>query len=149
MKLRTFAVIALALAACGAQGAEKYYKWKDEGGAWHYTRTPPPAGAQSENVEVHGAPPSSGAATPVATTASASPAAGGTATNTVASGASMPSDATRKAQCEQARALQATLNDNQFVAVDRDNDGNPELLSEEEKRREAERVALAVKLACE
>ena len=26
MKLRTFAVIALALAACGAQGAEKYYK---------------------------------------------------------------------------------------------------------------------------
>ena len=50
MKLRTFAVIALALAACGAQGAEKYYKWKDEGGAWHYTRTPPPAGAPSGAV---------------------------------------------------------------------------------------------------
>ena len=67
-------------------------------------------------------------------------------------GLSMPEflkDFGSEAQCEQARALQATLNDNQFVAVDRDNDGNPELLSEEEKRREAERVALAVKLACE
>lgn len=146
MKLRTFAVIALVLATCGAQAAEKFYKWKDESGTWHYTKTPPPTGAQSENVEVHGAPPASGAAAP---TASATPAAGGTVTNTVASGASMPSDATRKAQCEQARALQATLNDNQFVAVDRDNDGSPELLTDEQKRRETERVALAVKLACE
>jgi hypothetical protein len=148
MNLRTFAVVALVFAACSAQAAEKFYKWKDETGAWHYTRTPPPAGAESSNVQVHGAPPSTGASETAAPAPSASPAAGGSPTTGTGT-LSVAANADRKAQCDKARAYAATLNDNQFVAVDSDGDGQPELMSDEQKRKELERAQLAVKLACE
>ncbi|HET7844735.1 MAG TPA: DUF4124 domain-containing protein [Xanthomonadales bacterium] len=155
MGIRTFVVAVALLSACAAQAGEKFYKWKDETGSWHYTRTPPPAGAQSENVEVHGAGPSAGAA---AAPASSSPDAAGTGGTpaTTANGEpaspgnlSVAANADRAAQCEKARAYAKTMSENAYVATDADKDGVPELMSDAQKQRETERAQMAVKLACE
>jgi len=152
MKIRVIVVPALLLLlACAAQAGEKFYKWKDESGAWHYTRTPPPAGAQSENVEVSSAQPATGSAPPAASSDQA-PAADGAKPDgeaATAGNVSVDSRADRTAQCEKARSYAATLSNNTYVARDSDGDGEPELMSDAEKSRETERAQMAVKLACE
>jgi hypothetical protein len=153
MNIRAIVVSALMLLlAFAAQAGEKFYKWKDESGAWHYTRTPPPAGAQAENVEVKSAVPATGAATPAAST---SPSAAPAAPATADAGAAAPGDvsvdsrADRTAQCEKARRYADTLGNNTYVARDTDGDGEAEIMSADEKARETERAQMAVKLACE
>lgn len=150
MNIRAIVVSALMLLlAFAAQAGEKFYKWKDESGAWHYTRTPPPAGAPAENVEVKSAVPATGAATPAAST---NPAA---APATADAGAAAPGDvsvdsrADRTAQCEKARRYAETLANNTYIARDADGDGEAEIMSDTEKARETERAQMAVKLACE
>jgi hypothetical protein len=152
MSIRTIlAVPALLLLAFAAQAGEKFYKWKDEQGAWHYTRTPPPAGAQSEDVEVRSSVPATGAAAP-APSSEAAPSgatAGAAGDGTTSPDVSVDSQADRTAQCEKARAYAATMSNNAYIARDADGDGQPELLTDAEKARETERAQLAVKLACE
>jgi len=152
MNVRVFVVTALLLVAGAAQAGEKFYKWKDESGAWHYTQTPPPAGAKSENVEVTGgAGPSSGAAAAPAsgdvaatpTPAAADSAGAGTGNLSVAQ------NADSKAQCEKARAYATQLNDNPYIASDANKDGEPELMSDAQRQREIDRAQMAVKLSCE
>jgi hypothetical protein len=153
MNIRAIVVPALLLLslASAAQAAEKFYKWKDESGAWHYTRTPPPAGAQAENVEVKSAQPATGSAMPAASSDQAGEPAGGTADAGAATtgDVSVDSRADRTAQCEKARQYAATLANNTYVARDTNGDGEPELMSDAEKQRETERAQMAVKLACE
>lgn len=138
MKIAFVALALLALA--GTAAAEKFYKWKDAEGTWHYTTTPPPDGAQGAALDVD---PNARASQP---RMEAEPApADAAATEAV------PADAVakRRQACDKARAHLATLIENPFIEMDRDGDGTPEMLSESQQAEEVKRTQSLVEGFCD
>lgn len=116
--------------------AEKFYKWQDEQGTWHYSKTPPKeAEAQALNVRAQGATPTEAE---LATKAEADKNA---ATKAM-------TDGSESANCKRAREnLQILLNNTQ-VQKDTDGDGKEEILSEDEQMAEVSATRRQVEKYC-
>jgi hypothetical protein len=131
-------LVAVALLACaGTVAAEQFYKWKDSSGTWHYTTTPPPDGAQSAELTVD---PNARSSQPEAVAAPASGA-----------DEAVPADAVakRRMACDKSRAHLQTLTENPFVRMDRDGDGELEMLTEAQQAEEVKRTAALVEGFCD
>jgi hypothetical protein len=116
--------------------AEKFYKWQDDQGTWHYSKTPPKeAQAQALNVRAQGATPTE---EELAAKAEADKQA---ATKAL-------TDGSESANCKQARANLAILLNNTQVQKDKDGDGKEEILSADEQLAEVSATRRQVEKYC-
>ena len=133
--MRRFPVVpALLVVGCFAAApsawAAEVYKWTDENGVAHYSDAPP-EGQQYDKVNVRGK-----------IETEASPEAPATPPPTT------PPKTNNQSNCEQARKNVATFESSAGVSMDRDGDGTPEVLTEQERREELERTQALIKLYC-
>jgi hypothetical protein len=130
-------ILALALlTAAGAVHAQQYYKWKGADGVTHYSKTPPPEGTQADRMAVK-----ADAPTPVSP-----PAADAAGTAAAPAGGTVAQQ--RSAGCETARGNLSTLENNPYVSVDKNGDGQPELLTVEEHQAQLDRAREQVRTLC-
>jgi hypothetical protein len=116
--------------------AEKFYKWQDEQGTWHYSKTPPKdADAQALNVRAQGA-------TPTEAELAAKAEADKQAANKAMT------DGSDSANCKQARANLAILLNNTQVQKDIDGDGKEEVLTQDEQLAEVSATRRQVEKYC-
>ena len=167
--MRTLAgsIVLFAILASAASAAE-FHKWRDENGVWHYSETPPEDRASTpvavDTYQPALPPPvtplatASSAAAPAATTSATDAAASqpGPAPATAAQPAAPVDPATvprlglkdRKANCDRTRLNVATLENYAKVTLDRNNDGEPETLTDAEHLAELEKARAQVKVFC-
>lgn len=142
---RLFVLLLLTLPA-GTAVAEKYYKWQDADGAWHYTTTPPPADRAASEVRVERrepeAPPAAAAPATPAPAAAAARDGGPKLTEAQAAQA-------RRASCEQARRNVQTMQNSTVVRMDLDGDGTPETLDDAQLQAQLARARQQVQQFCD
>jgi hypothetical protein len=126
-----------------AGAAEKFYKWQDADGAWHYTTTPPPADRVAQEVKVDGREPPAPAATAAAPAAPAAPAAADPNARTDAQ-----INEARRASCEQARRNVQMLQNATTARMDLDRDGTPETLDANQINAQLARARQQVQEFC-
>ncbi|HVF33919.1 MAG TPA: hypothetical protein VND91_01195 [Candidatus Saccharimonadia bacterium] len=133
-------LIAFALLAAGAgdAAAEHFSTWKDAGGVWRYTTTPPAAGIDSSRVLVSGGPKRQRTEAELDVDAPPGGAPPGDATAQVPGGTATGDARTAKAiadrratACDTARKRYDVLSTNVAVEWDRDGDGVAERLDVE------------------
>jgi hypothetical protein len=128
-------MIALLLGAPVAL-ADKYYKWQDENGTWHYSKQPPKdVDAKPLNVRAR-------AATPTEEELAAKAEAERTAANRALT------DGSDSANCKRARENLAILLNNTQVQKDKDGDGKVEVLTEDEQMAEVSATRRQVEKFC-
>ena len=116
--------------------AEKYYKWQDENGTWHYSNKPPKdVEAKALDVRARGATPTEAE---LAAKAEAEKQAAAKALT----------DGSDSANCKQARANLAILLNNTQVQKDKDGDGEEEVLSPDEQLAEVSATRRQVEKYC-
>lgn len=116
--------------------AEKFYKWQDEQGTWHYSKTPPKeAQAQALNVRAQSATPTE-----------AELAAKAEADKQAATKAM--TDGSDSANCKRARENLQILLNNAQVQKDTDGDGKEEILSADEQLAEVSATRRQVEKFC-
>jgi uncharacterized iron-regulated membrane protein len=116
--------------------AEKFYKWQDEQGTWHYSKTPPKeTEAQALNVRAQGATPTE------AELAAKAEADKNAATKAM-------TDGSESANCKRARENLQILLNNTKVQKDVDGDGKEEILSEDEQMAEVSATRRQVEKYC-
>ena len=116
--------------------AEKFYKWQDDQGTWHYSKTPPKeVDAKALDVRAKGATPTEAE---LADKAAAEKAA---ASKAMTSGSD-------SANCKRARDNLAVLLNNTQVQKDTDGDGKEEILSEDEQMAEVSATRRQVEKYC-
>lgn len=126
-----------------AVAAEKFYKWQDADGAWHYTTTPPPADRAAQEVQVDGRTPA--AAAPAAAAPAAEPA------DPRYDGPKMSDEEVEKARresCAQAQRNVQTLQNSTVVRMDLDGDGTPEEIGTEQIAAQLARARQQVQQFC-
>ena len=122
------------LAVSAPASAEKYYKWQDENGSWHYG-TRPPKDQQAESLNVRAKAP--------------------TETDEEISERKRKEKArdgvpvATADQCAKLRENFTILDTSVSVRYDRNGDGEPEQLSMEEQRSEAERTRKQIEKFCD
>lgn len=133
--------------------ADDFYKWKDENGVTHYTLQRP-RDRESSTVRVVGRRPVSGASETVTTevtttveTTQAEPTSPAPPTKLAPKAEEML--AARKANCDNARTNAETLRSYNRVTLDKDGDGVPETLTEEEHRAELDRAEQQIETYCD
>lgn len=131
------AICMIALMLCAPIAlADKYYKWQDENGTWHYSKVPPKdASAQLLNVRSHGA-------TPTEEELAAKAAAEREAKSKALT------DGSDSANCKRARENLAILLNNTQVQKDKDGDGKEEILTEDEQLAEVSATRKQVEKFC-
>ena len=134
MRIHLAVCVLAALAVSTPASAEKYYKWQDESGAWHYG-TKPPKDQQAEALTVRSKAPTESDAE-VAERARKDKARNGVPVATAE-------------QCAKLRENLNILDTSVSVRYDRNGDGEPEQLSLEEQRSEAERTRKQVEKFCD
>jgi hypothetical protein len=135
-------LLCLLLPAAG-MAAEKFYKWQDADGAWHYTTTPPPADRVAQEVQVDGREPAVPATAAPEAAAPATPA----ATDPNARSDEQINEA-RRASCEQARRNVQMLQNATTARMDLDRDGTPETLNAEQINAQLARARQQVQEFC-
>lgn len=134
--MRLPVLIALAaLSATPAVSAQQVYKWKDADGVTHYSASPPPKEVEAQKMMLRGG------------TASISPdapaegdAAAAEGSTTAAGGLSSGAMREREAACITAQANAQKLANNPYITMDKDGDGNSELLTPEEHSAQLQRA---------
>jgi hypothetical protein len=128
MRLPTLIALA-ALATAPAALAQQVYKWKDADGVTHYSASPPPKEVEAQKMTLRSQPAGAPAEAPAEGEAGAT-----AATEAPAEGAGVSDAAQRErdAACLTARGNVERLENNPFISMDKDGDGNDELLSPEE-----------------
>lgn len=114
--------------------AQKYYKWQDENGTWHYG-TKPPKDQKTESLTVRAKAPTESAEESAERERKAK------ARNGV--------PVATAEQCTKLRENLKILDTAVSVRYDRNGDGEPESLSLEEQRAEAERTRKQVERFCD
>lgn len=132
--------LAFSLALAGSAGAEQFYKWQDETGAWHYTNRPP-KDKQAQPVVVNAGAGKQGepAATPEATKP----------TDQVASldpAKQKEQQQMRNDNCTRAKTNVATLES--FSTVSTERDGKKVKLNEDEHLAELKKARQQVEIYC-
>ena len=136
MNPRIAVCIAALLLAAPLVHAEKFYKWQDESGTWHYSKSPPKdVQAEPLNVRAKGATP-----TDEELTAKAE------ADKLAASKAL--TDGSESANCKRARDNLAILLNNTQVQKDTDGDGKEEALTPDEQMAEVSATRRQVEKYC-
>jgi hypothetical protein len=126
-------LVALAVATPATVFSAEVFKWTDENGVTHYADAPP-EDKKYDKINVRGqttatvTPETEQAPKPAATTAPKT---------------------TNQSNCETARKNVETFSTSQGISMDRDGDGTPEPLNEEERAKEMQRNQELVKLYCD
>lgn len=134
MLYRSLAVL-IAIGLSASVSAQQVYKWVDEDGTVHFTDSPPDEKVKAERVVLRGNVSS-------------------TITEVEQRGMSrdeidlLYTPEQRQTACEQSRANRTTLRNMPVVMKDKDGDGTPEELTEEEKAAEIERAEAQIALLC-
>lgn len=135
MKLR-IAICMTALLLCAPLAhAEKFYKWQDAEGVWHYSNKPP-KDVQAQALRVHSKP-----ATVSEEEVAAAEAADKAETARELSGAD-------SANCKRVQENLRVLLNNSQVKKDKDGDGQEEILSEDEHLAEVSATRKQVEKFC-
>lgn len=133
--MRQVVLALLVLALAGPAAAQQVYKWVDKDGTVHFTDSPPEESVGAERVVLRGN---------VQSTITEVEQRGMTPEEID----SLYTPEQRQAACQQARANRTTLRDMPVVMKDKDGDGNPDELTDEEKSTELERAETQVRLLC-
>lgn len=134
MLYRSLAVL-IAIGLSSSVAAQQVYKWVDQDGTVHFTDSPPAESVKAERVVLRGNVSS-------------------TITEVEQRGMSrdeidlLYTPEQRANACEQARANRTTLRNMPVVMKDKDGDGVPEELSDDEKAAEIERAEAQIDLLC-
>jgi hypothetical protein len=134
MRTQLAVLVFAALVAATPASAEKYYKWQDANGTWHYG-TKPPKDQQAEALTVRAK----------AASETEEEAAERLRKEKARNGVPV---ATAE-QCAKLRENLKVLDTAVSVRADRDGDGEPEELSMEEQRAEAERTRKQIERFCD
>lgn len=159
MKTLSGSIVLFAILVTSAS-AEEFHKWRDENGVWHYSATPPENQASTPVAVDTFQPalpppvaPAAASATTSLNTAGAEPSPAAPSTTQPA----VPVDPAaaprlglrdRKANCERTRLNVATLENYAKVTLDRNNDGQPETLSDSEHLAELEKARAQMRVFC-
>lgn len=134
MLYRSLAIL-IAAGLSSSVMAQQVYKWVDQDGTVHFTDSPPEETVKAERVVLRGNVSS-------------------TITEVEQRGMSrdeidlLYTPEQRETACEQARANRTTLRNMPVVMKDKDGDGVPEELTEEEKAAEIQRAEGQIELLC-
>jgi hypothetical protein len=144
MKAGFLAVALAMIAGPGSAGAsDAVYKWTDANGVTHFADAPPPGNVgKVDRVTVRGGVTSLTPAAPPPQTAKAADATGG------AGGPMQDSPENRARICREARANLELLQSNYQVSMATGEDGKPQPLDEEQRKRELERAQDQVSFYC-
>jgi hypothetical protein len=134
MLYRSLAIL-IAVGLSSSVAAQQVYKWVDKDGTVHFTDSPPEETVKAERVVLRGNVSS-------------------TITEVEQRGMSrdeidlLYTPEQRETACEQARANRTTLRNMPVVMKDKDGDGTPEELTDEEKAAEIQRAEAQIELLC-
>ncbi|HQW80313.1 MAG TPA: DUF4124 domain-containing protein [Pseudomonadota bacterium] len=134
MKAHLAICLIVTLLSAFPANAEKYYKWQDESGAWHYSSKPPKE-QQAEALTVRAKAPSQ-SDDEIAAQARKDKARNGVPVATAE-------------QCEKLRANLKVLDSAISVRIDRDGSGESKEMTMEEQRAEAERTRDQIERFCD
>lgn len=134
MLYRSLAIL-IAAGLSSSVAAQQVYKWVDQDGTVHFTDSPPEETVKAERVVLRGNISS-------------------TLTEVEQRGMSrdeidlLYTPQQRETACEQARANRTTLRNMPVVMKDKDGDGVPEELTDDEKAAEIQRAQAQIELLC-
>lgn len=134
--------IAIAVGAVPAAASDEVYTWTDANGVTHFADAPPPASAgKVDRVIVRGGVTSSAPVAPPADADKSTDTSQGT-------GTLRDSPENRAKVCREARANLELLQSNYQVSMPTGEDGKPQPLDEEQRKKELDRAADQVSFYC-
>jgi hypothetical protein len=146
--IRLSVILILALGVAASADATRFYKWIDEDGVVHYSDSPPDHG-RFEQIETRDPASSFEELEAFRDDAQEDEREDGDAQEAASVPAPTALAEVRRLNCENARHNLETLTTFDNVQMDVDGDGEPELLNEEQKQQQIERMQAQVEVFCD